>query len=101
MDQPMNTNEMLRPRKTGVRPGVRNKAVTAGARNQTKTRQARPTTMPAVEAARISSSDRSGFWTRAEPSPMRAKNWMNSTTRLATAMSPKAAGASSRETVAV
>ena len=29
--------------------------------------------MPAVEAARISSSDRSGFWTSAEASPMRAK----------------------------
>ena len=57
--------------------------------------------MPAVEAARISSSDRSGFWTSAEASPMRTKNWVNRTTRLAMAMSPKAAGASSRETVAV
>ena len=57
--------------------------------------------MPAVEDARISSSDSSGFWTRAEASPMRAKNWANSTTRLAMAMSPKAAGSSSREMVAV
>ena len=42
-----------------------------------------------------------GFWTSAEASPMRAKYWVNRTTRLATAMSPKAAGASSRETLAV
>jgi hypothetical protein len=57
--------------------------------------------MPAVEAARISSSDRSGFWTSADASPMRAKYWANRTTRLAMAMSPKATGSRSRETVAV
>jgi hypothetical protein len=49
----------------------------------------------------MSSSDRFGFWTSAEPIPMRAKNWVNRTTRFAMAMSPKAAGSSSRETVAV
>ena len=101
MDQPMNTNDTPRPRRMGGRSGSRNKAATAGARIQISTRQARPTAKPAVEAARISSSDSSGFWTSAEARPMRAKYWMNRTTRLATAMSPNAAGASSRETVAV
>ena len=46
----------------------------AGARIQTTARQARPMAMPAVEEARISSSDRSGFCTSADASPMRAKN---------------------------
>jgi hypothetical protein len=63
--------------------------------------QARPMAMPAVEEARISSSDSSGFCTSADASPMRAKNWANSTTRLAMAMSPKEAGSSSRDMVAV
>ena len=85
----------------GGRSGSRNNAATAGARIHVSTRQARPMAKPAVEAARISSSDSSGFWTSAEASPMRAKNWTNRTTRLATAMSPKSAGLSSREAVAV
>ena len=101
IDQPMNTNDTPSPRRTGGSPGARNKAATAGARIQTSARQTRPTMIPAVEAARISSSDRSGFCTSAEARPMRAKNPTNRTTRLAMAMSPKAAGTSSRETVAV
>jgi hypothetical protein len=101
MDQPMKTNDTPRARRTGGRSGARNNAATGEARIQISTRQARPTAIPAVEAARISSSDRSGLWTSAEASPMRTKYWVNRTTRLATAMSPKAAGASSRDTVAV
>ena len=57
--------------------------------------------MPAVDAARTSSSVSSGFCTNADASPMRAKYCPNSTTRFAIAMSPKSAGSSSRETVAV
>ena len=97
----MNTNDTPRPRRIGGRSGSRNMAAMAGARIQVSAMQARPTTAPAVEAARISSSDRSRFWTSAEARPIRTKKLTNKTTRLAMAISPKAAGTSSRETVAV
>ena len=101
MDHPMKANDRLSARRMGGRPGARNNAARAGARIQISTMHARPATMPAVEAARISSWDRSGFWTSAEARPMRANSWANTTTKLAIAMSPKAAGDSSRDMVAV
>ena len=85
----MNTNDTLRPRRIGGRSGSRNKAAMAGARIQISTRQARPTATPAVEAARISSSDRSRFWTSAEASPIRTKKLVNRTTRLAIGHEPE------------
>jgi hypothetical protein len=54
-----------------------------------------------VEAARTSSLDSSGFCTSADASPIRAKTCANSQTTWASAMSPKAAGSSSREIVIV
>ena len=73
MDQPMNTNDTPRPRSTGITSGVWNRPPTAGARSHTSPMQTRPIRMPAVDAARTSSSLSSGFCTRAEASPMRAK----------------------------
>ena len=101
IDQPMNTNDTPRPRSTGITCGVWNRPPTAGARSHTSPMQTRPITMPAVDAARTSSSLRSGFCTSAEASPIRAKYCPNSTTRFAIAISPNSVGPSRRETVAV
>ena len=101
MDQPMNRNDTPTPRSTGTTSGVWNSPPTAGARSHTTPRQITPSPIPAVDAARTSSSLSSGFCTRAEASPMRAKNCPNSTTRFAIAMSPNSVGSSRRETVAV
>jgi hypothetical protein len=101
VDHPAIRNETLRVRRTGDRAGCRNTALIAGVSSQTTAKQAAPKTMPAVEAARISSVESSRLCTSADERPMWAKNWPNSTTRLASAMSPKATGLSSREMVAV
>ena len=101
MDQPMNRNDTPRPRSTGATSGVWNRPPTAGARSHTSPMHTRPSTIPAVDAARTSSSLSSGFCTSAEASPMRAKNCPNSTTRFAIAISPNSVGSSRRETVAV
>ena len=101
MQGPSNRNATPSRRSTGVSSGARNRALTAGARTQTTPKQATPTARPAVEAARTWSMCRVGFCTSAEASPIRTKNWANSTTRLAMAISPKATGSSSREMVTV
>jgi hypothetical protein len=101
VDHPTISNETLRVRRTGGRAGCRNRSLMAGVNTQTTAKQAAPKAMPAVEAARISSAESLGLCTSADERPMWAKNWPNSTTRLASAMSPKATGLSSREMVAV
>ena len=101
MDQPMTRNDTPKPRSTGTTCGVWNRLPNAGARSHITPQQARPTRTPAVDAARMSSSVRSGFCTSAEARPIRAKCSPNSTTRFAIAMSPNSAGSSRRETVAV
>ena len=55
VDHPTIRNETLRVRRTGDRAGCRNRSLIAGVSSQTTAKQAAPKTMPAVEAARISS----------------------------------------------
>ena len=99
--QPWKMNVTPSARRTGDRAGCRNRSPIAGLNPQIATKQAAPRAMPTVEAARMSSSESFGFCTMAEASPIRAKNCAKSTTRLASAMSPKVAGSSSREMTAV
>ena len=99
--QPWKMNDTPSVRRTGDRVGCRNRSLIAGLNTQIAMKQAAPRATPAVEAARMSSLESSGFCTRAEASPIRAKSCAKSTTRLASAMSPKAVGSSSREMTAV
>jgi hypothetical protein len=101
MPRPSKRNETLKARRTGVRAGARNTPLKTGATTHTTARHATPTAMPALEAARTSSLDSSGFCTSADASPSRAKTCTKSQTIWASAMSPKAAGSSRREMVTV
>ena len=101
IDMPSNRNMAPSNRRTGGRSGARKRAPNSGASTQIRPKQTTPMAIPAVEAARMSSLDSTGFCTSAEASPIRTKNRAKSTTSWASAISPKATGSTSREIVMV